>query len=80
MRTLVGFARRCDRRVDAAINRAQAAGGTGAAWQRVERRIAAHAPLVPLISRRQVAVTSARAGNVQFHPLTGVLLDQIWVR
>jgi peptide/nickel transport system substrate-binding protein len=70
----------CDRGVDAAIDRAEAAGGVGPAWERVERRIAAHAPIVPLVNRRLVAVTSARAGNVQFHPLAGVLLDQMWVR
>jgi ABC-type oligopeptide transport system substrate-binding subunit len=75
------LSRFCDRGLDAAIDRAQAAGRSdGAAWQRIERRIAARAPVVPRISRRQLVLTSARTGNVQFHPTDGVLLDQVWVR
>jgi peptide/nickel transport system substrate-binding protein len=71
----------CDPSIDRAIERAEAAGDSaGAAWQQVERRIAARAPLIPVVARRQVLVTSPRAGNVQFHPLTGVLLEQVWVR
>jgi hypothetical protein len=35
--------------------------------------------VVPLTTRRYVVVTSSRAGNVQFHPFDGVLLDQAWV-
>jgi hypothetical protein len=35
---------------------------------------------VPLITGRTAVITSRRAGNVQFLPLTGVLLDQVWVR
>jgi peptide/nickel transport system substrate-binding protein len=71
----------CDRGIDAAIDRAQAAGpAAGAAWQRIERRIAESSPVVPLLNPRWVVVTSSRAGNVQFHPLIGTLLDQVWVR
>ena len=71
----------CDRRIDAAIDRAQAAGpAAGAAWQRIERRIAESSPIVSLVNPRWVVVTSSRAGNVQFHPLIGTLLDQVWVR
>ena len=74
---LSGF---CDPQVDAAIARAEAAGAEGSSvWQRIERRIAQRAPVVPLTARRYVVVTSSRAGNVQFHPFSGVLLDQIWV-
>ncbi len=42
--------------------------------------MSAQAPMVPLVDRRQIAVTSRRTGNVQFHPLTGVILEQVWVR
>jgi hypothetical protein len=35
---------------------------------------------VPLVDPRWAVVTSPRAGNVQFHPQSGPLLDQIWVR
>jgi YVTN family beta-propeller protein len=77
----INLSRFCDRGIDAAIDRAQAAGPeAGAAWQRVERRIARRAPVVPLTSRRWVEVTSPRTGNFQIHPIYGVLLDQVWVR
>ena len=70
----------CDPAIDTAIARAEAAGAEGSsAWQRIERQIAQRAPVVPLTTRRYVVVISNRAGNVQFHLLNGVLLDQIWV-
>jgi peptide/nickel transport system substrate-binding protein len=70
----------CDQAIDTAIARAEAAGAEGSsAWQRIERQIAQRAPVVPLTTRRYVVVISSRAGNVQFHLLNGVLLDQIWV-
>lgn len=75
------LSRFCSRGIDAAIDRAQTAGADdAAAWQRIERRIARQAPVVPLTSRRRVLVTSARAGNVQMHTSYGALLDQVWVR
>lgn len=75
------LSRFCDPALDAAIDRAEAAGAdAGDAWQRIERRIARAAPIVPLTSQRSAVMTSPRAGNVQFHPLAGVLLDQVWVR
>nr|WP_272478105.1 ABC transporter substrate-binding protein [Baekduia alba] len=71
----------CDRGVDGAIERAQAAGpGAGDAWLRIERRIAARAPVVPLFNGRYPILTATRVGNVQFQPLTGPLLDAVWVR
>ncbi len=74
---LSGF---CDPQIDAAIDRAEAGGAEGSsAWQRIEGQIADRAPVVPLTTRRYVVVTSERAGNVQFHPFYGVLLDQAWV-
>jgi len=86
LRTLVGcrgdfnLSAFCDPAIDAAINRTEAAGAEGSSgWQRIERQIAKAAPTVPLTTRRYVLVTSSRAGNVQFHPFYGVLLDQIWV-
>jgi YVTN family beta-propeller protein len=73
----------CDHDLDAAIDRAAAAGLGGSttdAWQAIERRLAHAAPIVPLVNRHSVLVSSRRAGNVQFHPLLHVLLEQIWVR
>ena len=70
----------CDPAIDTAITRAEVAEAEGSsAWQRIERQVAQRAPVVPLTTRRYVVVTSSRAGNVQFHPLNGVLFDQIWV-
>jgi peptide/nickel transport system substrate-binding protein len=70
----------CDPGIDAAIDRAQARPAAGDAWQRVERRIAAQAPLVPLDTRRGIAILSRRAGNLQFAPLGGLFLEQLRVR
>jgi peptide/nickel transport system substrate-binding protein len=70
----------CDRGIDKAITRAQAGPAAGAAWQRVERRIARAAPIVPLVNERELAIASPRAGNLQFHPLGGLMLDRVWVR
>ena len=77
------ISRFCDHDIDAAIDRAATAGLGGSmtgAWQAIERRIARAAPIVPLVNRHSVLVSSRRAGNVQFHPLLHVLLEQIWVR
>ena len=77
----VNFSRYCDRSLDAAITRARTAGAAaGDAWQRIEQRIAARAPVVPLVDRRNVAVTSPRLANLQFHLQTGPMLEQVWVR
>ena len=37
-------------------------------------------PWVPLVNFQIVDFVSARVGNYQFHPLWGILLDQLWVR
>ena len=75
---LSGF---CDPALDRAIDRAAAAGEqAGESWAELERRIAAAAPLLPLYSARLPVATSQRAGNVQSDPVTGVLVEQMWVR
>jgi ABC-type oligopeptide transport system substrate-binding subunit len=68
----------CDRGIDKAIARAQATGAS--AWPEVERRIARAAPLVPLTNDRELAIASPHAGNLQFHPLEGLMLDRVWVQ
>jgi ABC-type transport system substrate-binding protein len=70
----------CDRRLDAAIDRAQAAGPGDAARQRIERRIAEDAPIVPLRNFRWTRVTSPRASNLVCSPFRGKMFDQMWVR
>jgi YVTN family beta-propeller protein len=76
------FARLCDRRLDALTDRAAEAHDPGTAdvlWDRVERRLSALAPVVPLFHGRALAILSERTGNFQNHPLWGPLLDQLWV-
>lgn len=51
-----------------------------ALWQRVERRILAHAPVVPTTNPRNLDFTARRVGNYQYHPQWGVLLGQLWVK
>jgi peptide/nickel transport system substrate-binding protein len=71
----------CDRQIDATVMHAQAVGpAANGDWPRIERQIAHAAPLVPLFNDRRIAVTSRRAGNLQFNPIMGLLLDQVWVR
>ena len=49
-------------------------------WQRIEREILAQAPVVPTSNARNVDFVAKRVGNYQYHPLWGVLLDQLWVK
>jgi len=48
-------------------------------WANIDREITAQAPWVPLYNPRALVVLSARVGNYQFHPLFGLLIDQLWV-
>jgi peptide/nickel transport system substrate-binding protein len=72
----------CDHAVDAAYAAAQAARGTeaNARWAALDRRVAADAPAVPLVIRRDLLLVSDRVGNAQMHQQLGPLLDQFWVR
>jgi ABC-type transport system substrate-binding protein/DNA-binding SARP family transcriptional activator len=49
-------------------------------WATVDRDVTRLAPWVPLVSFQVVDFVSARVGNYQFHPLWGILLDQLWVQ
>jgi ABC-type transport system substrate-binding protein len=51
-----------------------------AVWESVDRRLAAAAPAVPLFNRQHLTLVSDRVENVQYHPLWGVMYDQLWVR
>jgi peptide/nickel transport system substrate-binding protein len=81
-RTNPNFSQLCDPGLDRLAARATAADGSDAAraWSVAERRLAAIAPAVPLVTRRNLVFTSERAGNVRQHPLLGVLYEQMWVR
>jgi peptide/nickel transport system substrate-binding protein len=49
-------------------------------WQEAERDLLAHAPVVPIVHRRNADFVSERVGNYQYNPQWGVLLSQLWVR
>jgi ABC-type transport system substrate-binding protein len=75
----------CDRSIDAKIAEATAAqvqdpAAATTLWQEVERRLLAQAPVVPAYNRSHIDIVSKRAGNYQYNPQWGVLLDQLWVR
>ena len=76
------LSRFCDPRLDAAVERAASTPGAApiAAWRRIEQRVADASPIVPILNLRSAVLVSRRTGDVQFHPILGVLLDRMWVR
>ena len=75
----------CDRAIDHAIDRAlklQASDphAAGDLWARIDWMIVDRAAAVPLANPRRIDFLSKRVGNYQYHPLWGMLLDQLWVR
>jgi len=78
----VNLAQFCDRGFERGMDRALAARGAEAdeRWHDVYAHIARRAPAAPLVNRRAAVFTSEGLGNYQYHPLYGVLLDQVWVR
>jgi YVTN family beta-propeller protein len=75
----------CDPHADQLASRAQAAQLTDPAtarrlWAQVDRIVTDQAPWVPILSRGSTAFVSARIGNYQESPISGPLLDQMWVR
>jgi peptide/nickel transport system substrate-binding protein len=75
----------CDRRIDAAIQRARQLQVTSPEaanrlWAHIERRIMRQVPWVPMINPKVIDVVSKRVGNYQYNPQWGMLLDQLWVR
>ena len=75
----------CDQRIDAQIQRALKLQETdqraaNVLWARIDREITDQAPWVATNNRNFVALLSRRAGNYQFSPQLGMLIDQLWVR
>jgi ABC-type transport system substrate-binding protein len=80
-----GFSSWCDRRTEAQMNRARAQQSSNptaanALWESVDRQLADAAAAVFLFNRQRLTLVSDRVGNVEYHPLWGVLYDQLWVR
>ena len=75
----------CDQGIEAEIQRAlKLQSGdpylANRLWARIDREIVDEAPVVPLVTLKQVDIVSRRVGNYQYHPQWGVLLDQLWVK
>ena len=75
----------CNRRIDAQMERALALEATNrqtanALWARIDREITDQAPWVAKTNHNFVALLSRRAGNYQYNPQFGMLIDQLWVR
>jgi len=83
--TNVNVSEFCDPTTDKLVARAERleqtdAQGAAAAWAAVDRRVMSLAPVAPLYVQRYVDLVSRRAGNYEFSPQWGVLVDQLWVR
>ena len=75
----------CDPHADQLASQAQAAQLTDPAtarrlWAQVDRIVTDQAPWVPILNFGDTTFVSARAGNYQESPISGPLLDQMWVR
>jgi peptide/nickel transport system substrate-binding protein len=77
------FSEFCDRRSQAAMERAAREPDVGAAgrlWAAADRRLTDAAPVVPLTTGRTMTILSHRVENFQYHPLWGVLFSQLSIR
>ena len=75
----------CNRQIEAEADSARLLGLTdppaaNRKWERVYRDITDQAPWLPTVTPTWTDFISKRAGNYQFHPLWGILIDQLWVR
>jgi YVTN family beta-propeller protein len=48
-------------------------------WAEIDAKIVDQAPWVFLVNPRGAHFVSERAGNYQYHPMWGMLIDQLWV-
>ena len=64
----------------AASAQARDAGRADRLWARIDRALVDAAPWLPLYNRSIVALTGERVGGYRYHPMRGILLDQLWVR
>ena len=83
--TNVNVSEFCDPTTDRLVARAEGLEPTdpqraAAAWAAVDRRVMSLAPVAPMYVQRWVDLVSRRAGNYEFSPEWGVLVDQLWVR
>jgi peptide/nickel transport system substrate-binding protein len=75
----------CDPELDRLMRRAstlEAANPRRAAtlWASVDRGVADAGAAIPLVTPRAVEFVSARVRNYQAHPISGLIVDQVWLR
>ncbi len=75
----------CDPTVDRQIARAQSLQlvrpqQAARLWANIDRELVDRAVTVPLVTPNATDFVSKRVANYQFHPLWGLLIDQLWVR
>ena len=75
----------CDPAVDRQISQAavlQAVDPRAAAarWAQLDRQLTDQAVFLPTVTPNEVDLVSRRAGNYQYNPVWGVLVDQLMVR
>jgi peptide/nickel transport system substrate-binding protein len=78
----IGF---CDHAIDRKIDRAIALQiarpqEANALWAKIDHELVDRAVWLPTVTPKTSDFISKRVGNYQFHPLWGVLTDQLWVR
>jgi YVTN family beta-propeller protein len=75
----------CDRRVASENSHAESLMETNpraaaSAWANIDRQLVARAAWVPLVDLKGIDFVSARVRNYQFHPYSGMIADQLWLR
>ena len=68
--------RRIDRAIDLQVSRPAEA---NAQWANIDHELTDRAVWLPTVTPKTSDFVSKRVGNYQFHPLWGVLVDQLWV-
>src|SRR5262249_9657184 len=73
----------CDPGIDSEMRRGEAEPDptrARALWRRIDREVTDASPWVTPIAAKDVNFLSKRAGNYQWSPSMGMLIDQLWVR
>jgi ABC-type transport system substrate-binding protein/DNA-binding SARP family transcriptional activator/streptogramin lyase len=75
----------CDPAVDRQITGAAALQAidpqaAAARWAQLDRQLTDQAVFLPTVTPNEVDLLSRRAGNYEYNPVWGVLIDQLWVR
>ena len=75
----------CDRRVASENSDAESLAetsprGAASAWAAIDRQLVGEAVWVPLVDLKGIDFVSARVRNYHFHPYSGMIADQLWLR